>query len=275
MDIPHKGPSGIESQECIIFEIAALSRPSSIPGLMRIAGSQILATVLFLINIALKYFFRRVEPTLYRVVFLAVTPLPLSTVVTILSARCRIPSLFMHARASPEQISVLNRLECLQRLAMDLNSVFAPNPTSFTEPFFRNITHFEFLDSYDDSHPPDNLDAGLGLLPNLTHVAFNPATVTVAAELYTLVRANARLQCLVFFTEKDVMPETTGLWAFTGQIFGWTGSAVRLVTRTTGRLQKTSLLQSALVRLVVLDPGYRQGLEDVNCLKDHHTYSIH
>ncbi|KAJ7652679.1 hypothetical protein DFH06DRAFT_1093749 [Mycena polygramma] len=249
MDIPvsnHNGPAGFELRlppelECLIFEIAALSRPSSIPVLMRIARR-------------VKYW-QVVEPILYRVVFLAprsatkdslqrhledlplfsanallhkiemkspsffasavrhiffqfrVTPLPPSTVDTILSACCRISSLFMHARASSELLPVLNRLECLQRLAMDLNSIFAPNSISFTEPFFRNVTHLELLDSYDDSDPPANLDASLALLPHLTHVAFNPATYTVAAELYTLVRPNTRLQCLVFFTEKDAKPD--------------------------------------------------------------------
>ncbi|KAJ7615195.1 hypothetical protein DFH06DRAFT_1367255 [Mycena polygramma] len=226
--------------ECTIFEIAALSSPRSIPELMRMAQrvkawvEPILYHVVFLCapaSLSKQLIPRQVEgfPLIPRDLLLqairekppsssffssvvkhiylddppGAAPLQLSDVETILAACCRCSDLFVAwSQASLRFVPVLNRLECLRRLTVDLRSLFEFTPIDSAQPFLRNLTHLELLDSYELSGHP----AGLVLLPHLTHVAFNDA-IPSAAALHAGLQTNTRLQCIIFFSEEPVEPE--------------------------------------------------------------------
>ncbi|KAJ7602004.1 hypothetical protein DFH06DRAFT_1399769 [Mycena polygramma] len=138
-------------------------------------------------------------------------PLKLSQVETILSACSRLSSLFVSCSRvldSLQFIPVLDRLECLRHLSINLESLFEFTPINFAQPFLRNVTHLELSDIYYDlSDHPTGLVEGLALLPHLTHVGFYPVIPTAAA-LHALVRANIRLQCIVFLCDEKVEPES-------------------------------------------------------------------
>ncbi|KAJ7615768.1 hypothetical protein DFH06DRAFT_1013182 [Mycena polygramma] len=237
-------PAGVEPRlppelECIIFEMVALTSPTSIPELMRVAQrvkewvEPILYRVVFLSSptslitkqlilchiegfpliprdlllqlirvkppsffaSAVKHFFLDDSPT--------TLPLKLSDVDTILAACSRLSNLFVSwRRVSLQLVPTLNRLESLRRLTIDLESLFEFSAIDFTQPFLRNITYLELLDSYELSGHP----TGLALLPHLTHIAFNDMMPSVAA-MHAGVRTNTRLQCIVFFSEDRVEPE--------------------------------------------------------------------
>ncbi|KAJ7652668.1 hypothetical protein DFH06DRAFT_922916, partial [Mycena polygramma] len=185
--------------ECTIFEIAALSYPNGIPQLMLIAQrvrhwqvDPLLYRMVFLSpgSLTTQLPPRQIEgfpliprdhllqsivekqPSFFSAavkhIYLddpAVT-LPLE----FLAACSRLPNLFVSWReASLQFVPILNRLECLRRLTIDLESLFEFSPIDFAQPFLRNVTHLELLDSYELSGHP----TGLALLPHLTHIAFN------------------------------------------------------------------------------------------------------
>ncbi|KAJ7653630.1 hypothetical protein DFH06DRAFT_523853 [Mycena polygramma] len=218
--------------ECAIFELAALSRPSIIPTLVRIA----------------RRVKQWVEPILYRVVVLpgsrpqrqmdGFPPIPLDILLAIIAKRpsfvasavkhiflqngrrpllrakleiilascSSISSLFVHCSVPAESLPSLDKLETLHRLAADLDFPFSPSPINFDQPFLRNVTHLELLGSYNDSDLPADLGIGLSLLPHLTHAAFNAVAEAVPG-LHAIVRTNTHLQCIVFFTEEGVKPD--------------------------------------------------------------------
>ncbi|KAJ7895030.1 hypothetical protein B0H13DRAFT_1885754 [Mycena leptocephala] len=216
--------------ERIIFEIAALLEPANIPTLMRIAWR-------------VKHW---VEPLLYRVIFLSsnlsidnmhgfpVAPLDIwleviskksasfvessvshifletdseegreQSILDVILAP-RIKNLFCYDVSAPQYLPVLDGLQCLSHLTIDLRSLFAPGGIDFTAPLFRNLTHLELLDDCDGL--PSDIGAGLALIPNLTHVAFNP-TGGVGA-LHASVRTNMQLLCIVFFTFAETYPDS-------------------------------------------------------------------
>ncbi|KAJ7602246.1 hypothetical protein DFH06DRAFT_369329 [Mycena polygramma] len=221
-------PAGVDPRlppelECIIFEIAALTSPRSIPELMRVAqrvkawvepilyrvveGFPLIPRDLLLRTIQKKSptssFFSSVVKHIYLDNPPGAAPLQLSDVETILAACCRCSDLFVAwSQASLQFVPVLNRLECLRRLTIDLRSLFDFTPIDCTQPFLRNLTHLELLDSYELSGHP----AGLALLPHLTHLAFNDAIPTAAA-LHAGLQTNTHLQCLIFFSEEPMEPE--------------------------------------------------------------------
>ncbi|KAJ6505747.1 hypothetical protein C8R47DRAFT_1102329 [Mycena vitilis] len=224
--------------ECIIFETAALSSRSNIPGLLRVARrvkewvEPILYRVLFLSSptsptkrliprqvdgfpliprdlllqaIVKKHpsFFSAAVEHIYLDDPAATLSLQLSDVDTILSACSRLSNLFVAWReASLQFVPILNRLECLRRLTIDLESLFGSSPIDFTQPFLRNVTHLELMDSGELSGHA----TGLALLPHLTHIAFNDLWPTAPA-MHTRVRTNTRLQCIIFFSEDSVGPD--------------------------------------------------------------------
>ncbi|KAJ7615237.1 hypothetical protein DFH06DRAFT_1367299 [Mycena polygramma] len=220
-------PAGVEPRlppelECTIFEIAALTSPRSIPELMRVAqrvkackqltprqveGFPLIPRDLLLQAIREKPpssgFFSSVVKHIYLDDPPGAAPLQLSDVETILAACCRCSDLFVAwSQASLRFVPVLNRLECLRRLTVDLRSLFEFTPIDSAQPFLRNLTHLELLDSYELS----GHTAGLALLPHLTHVAFNDA-IPSAAALHAGLQTNMRLQCIIFFSEEPVEPE--------------------------------------------------------------------
>jgi hypothetical protein len=53
---------------------------------------------------------------------------------------------------------------------------------------------------------PSDIGAGLALIPNLTHVAFNP--IAGVGALHASVRTNMQLRCIVFFTLAETHPDS-------------------------------------------------------------------
>ncbi|KAJ7652664.1 hypothetical protein DFH06DRAFT_1048238, partial [Mycena polygramma] len=195
--------------ECTIFEMAALSCPSTIPALMRVAQrvrhwvEPILYRVVFMSSPSSstkQLLPRHIEgfpliprdlllqairdkppsffPSAVKHIFLddwpVTLPLQLSEVETILGACSRLSSLFgscPRTLNSLQFIPALDRLECLHHLFINLESLFEFTPIDFAQPFLRNVTHLELADiHYDFSNHPTGLGEGLALLPHLTHL---------------------------------------------------------------------------------------------------------
>jgi hypothetical protein len=116
----------------------------------------------------------------------------------------RVKNLFFFGNPTPECLPMLDRLQCLDCITIDLQSLFAPGAVDFMAPLFRNLTHLELLD--DCGGLPSNIGAGLALIPHLTHVAFNP--IGGIAALHASVRTNMRLRCIVFFTLAKTHPDS-------------------------------------------------------------------
>ncbi|KAJ7927172.1 hypothetical protein B0H13DRAFT_1446108, partial [Mycena leptocephala] len=187
-------PSLPSELECIIFQIAAFSRPQTIPSLMLIAQR-------------VKHW---VEPLLYRVLILSTNKsinthgFPFITIDALRSAIARKPPQFFEScvthiffgggaalgyndsdletilTACPRVMNVwvfspgvshriFNRLERLRHLAIQVLPLSAPHPIDFTAAIFRNVTHLHFTDS-SRNFPPD-IGARLALAPALTHIS--------------------------------------------------------------------------------------------------------
>ncbi|KAJ7023149.1 hypothetical protein C8F04DRAFT_1240318 [Mycena alexandri] len=205
--------------EWLVFEQAALSRPTGIPGLMLIAWR-------------VKNW---LEPLLYRIIIVGPALPPLGgfrTLTTdrlreimatkppsffqdsvkhlylrasgwdtgvdeILTTCCRLTSLFVQFRPA-KHIYVLNTQQCLRRLAVSIEQAFENHPADLPHPFFRNVTHLEVLDSSRVFKDLLTLVRRLALMPSLTHVAFNTAAYEI--EFYEALRADTRLHCVVFLS---------------------------------------------------------------------------
>ncbi|KAJ6474854.1 hypothetical protein C8R45DRAFT_873941 [Mycena sanguinolenta] len=216
-------PSLPSELECLIFQIAALSRPKTIPSLMLIAQR-------------VKHW---VEPLLYRVLVLSTnkslnTPgFPCITIDALRSAIARKPPHFFEScvthilfggdaalhnisdletilTACPRVVNVwfffpgfahrtrdsFNHLERLRHLAIEVMPLFEPHPIDFTAPMFRNVTHLHLSDS--GRKLPADIDARLVLAPALTHISCN-CRKGVAA-LHARIRTAVALRCIVVFT---------------------------------------------------------------------------
>jgi hypothetical protein len=101
---------------------------------------------------------------------------------------------FAPSHHNPEYLPILNRLECLHRLTLD-DALFGDEPFDFAQPLFRNLTHLEILDYYDDDMGA-NIGEGLGMVPHLTHLALNTTAADTA--MHPQIRAHSRLECIVF-----------------------------------------------------------------------------
>ncbi|KAJ6572437.1 hypothetical protein DFH09DRAFT_1461921 [Mycena vulgaris] len=214
-----------------IFEISALSRPSSIPNLMLIA----------------RHVKEWVEPLLYRIIFLSARndldgcppfsvdrlvdqieqkpaaffekavhhlfldnlnvtsehTLPESALATILSACCGVTDIFMNVSTAPT-LPLLGRITSLRRLGASMNKLFYGIPVDFTHGLFRHLTHLEVFDSVGDS---EVLWDGLSLIPNLTHFGFHSESLLAISG--RVMQTCPKLQYLVFVVlfEGDVMFE--------------------------------------------------------------------
>ncbi|KAJ6543054.1 hypothetical protein B0H19DRAFT_1172669 [Mycena capillaripes] len=204
--------------ECIIFEIAALSHPAAIPKLMLIAGrvkhwvEPLLYSVVFLPfdrrkrsdrrvygfpNVPVDILLTAIEnkpPVLLesavRHLFLDTTSSDLlpSAVNTILAACHHVTNLFVRPEP-PTDLSMLGRLLCLQRLAIDISEYF---PGTIDLAVFRDITHLDILDSRPRIH---DIWTALTPLPRLTHISFN--TLSFQTISPSMMRANTQLHCIV------------------------------------------------------------------------------
>ncbi|KAJ6533308.1 hypothetical protein DFH09DRAFT_1325811 [Mycena vulgaris] len=204
-------PPELERQ---IFEIAALSRPVTIPRPMLVAWR---------VN-------TWVEPLLYRIVFLTDTEgLPHFTfenilrlirekpagfmqksvrhlylwlqhkadMAVILPACTDVVSLFL-VPGGGEFYAALGDMRNVRRLAIEIGDLLMRQHFGFTHPFFHTITH---LEAFDDEKLPSSSWAGLTLAPYLTHFAFRNESETfldIAAD--TTLLAWPRLHCLVLLS---------------------------------------------------------------------------
>ncbi|KAJ6550155.1 hypothetical protein B0H19DRAFT_1265015 [Mycena capillaripes] len=209
--------------ERLIFELAAISRPTSIPKLM-------------LISWRVKEW---VEPLLYRVVLLAkkgtrMRGFPIFTVdrflqaiaakppgffnnavkhlflevgkiseaETILSACNHVTNLFA-SRVLGLDTPALWALRDLRRLTVDLGMFLERYTLECVSATFRNITHLELLNFWDDDWRVEDLWARLALIPHLTHISFNCAPDL--AGFYSALHTDKRLHYIVFLS---LVPET-------------------------------------------------------------------
>jgi hypothetical protein len=250
MTVPGFATLPLELQR-IIFEIAALSRPTEIPSQMRVAwrvkhwyGFHFI----LIISVSIKWR-ARVEPFLYRVILISPlsdteciqraegfpsirihpllekirakgVPFFRSSVTHIFFEHWLVPPLktvlegcplvktlyFAPPHHDPEYLPILNRLECLHRLTLD-DALFGDDPLDFSQPLFRNLTHLEISDYYDDDMGANIGEGlGMGMVPHLTHLAFN--TTEVDAGMHPQIRAHSRLKCIVFLISHSTARRT-------------------------------------------------------------------
>ncbi|KAJ6543043.1 hypothetical protein B0H19DRAFT_313538 [Mycena capillaripes] len=205
--------------EGLIFEIAALSHPASIPKLMLIAQrvkhwvEPLLYNVVYLPfdwrrrservcgfpHVPIDIFLAAIEdksPAFFesavRNLFLDTTAndLPQSAVSTILVACPHVTNLFARPEP-PTDLSVLGRLSCLRRLAIDISEYF---PGSIDLTVFGNLTHMDVLDS---KPKMQDIWMALAALPQLTHISFNSLLFRKLGP--STMRANTQLQCIVLW----------------------------------------------------------------------------
>lgn len=159
---------------------------------------------------------------------------------------------------NPEYLPILNRLESLYRLTLD-SVVFGDEPFDFSQPLFRNLTHLEILDYYDD-YMGANIGESLGMIPHLTHLALN--TTEVDPAMHPQIRANSHLKCIVFLichvtVKRKLLPDhhpdsdDDRFVLIQRRNFAAGGSAVRRVAVTTGNWPKSSSLRDVPRRLIV------------------------
>jgi hypothetical protein len=95
-------------------------------------------------------------------------------------------------------VRALLTLQYIRRFAVVI-WVFAKRYTIDNTPsVFRNITHLELLGTWWGHTDLNDVCVRLGLIPNLTHIAFNFAPPHEL--LYTTLRADTRLLCIVFLS---------------------------------------------------------------------------
>ncbi|KAJ6559826.1 hypothetical protein B0H19DRAFT_1145877 [Mycena capillaripes] len=210
--------------QCHIFELAALSRPVSIPKLMRVAKR-------------VKHW---VEPLLYRTLVFdsAIDEIPRCSLETLLLISRTKPASFLHAVRNvmgiylgPEEIHTIIRLcPCIHNLFAysELHSSTHPMPPEFyllplrqlfcyltdifrapeapTHPLFSRITHldvFHWLTESDDQALARW--ARLGELPSLTHLALNDGTsLAVCVRLLAV----CKFLCALLVLGDSLMPSS-------------------------------------------------------------------
>jgi hypothetical protein len=95
-------------------------------------------------------------------------------------------------------VRALLTLQYIQRLALVISTFLERYTIDNTPSVFRNITHLELLGSCWDHTDLNDVCVRLGLIPSLTHVAFNFAPLHEI--FYTTLRADMRLLCIVFLS---------------------------------------------------------------------------
>ncbi|KAJ7171311.1 hypothetical protein C8R46DRAFT_183995 [Mycena filopes] len=223
------GPQLPPDLERLIFELVALSHPTSIPTLMLVAWR-------------IKSW---LEPSLYRVLCVTTQKgrdsfpaIPVEVLLRALEARPPTPlmagveHLFFHrtpSRYSPSATlnalltacprittlsslvgygvspDALGSLRNLRRLAINVRDLFSPDAVDFAHPLFRNITHLELFDvlGQEESEAAYSSYATMATLPNLSHVAFNGPWLCRAMELLFQAHRGERLSCFVFLSSRE------------------------------------------------------------------------
>ncbi|KAJ7741788.1 hypothetical protein DFH07DRAFT_750830, partial [Mycena maculata] len=208
--------------ERTIFEVSALSRPTTIPNLMLVAqrvkiwvepllyhgillsdqDPRVIGFPGFTLDIVLraidekppgflKYAVKHLFLDLYRGSGSGQRMAPYLD--TIFKACTGITSLVAWAGVN-DNLSTLASLDSLHRLSIDMQEVFETNPQNcFAHPLFRNITHLEI-----NGCPHDEF-TGIALIPHLTHFAFSD--VGLCAVLRPAFHSCARLICIILVSE--------------------------------------------------------------------------
>ncbi|KAJ6564004.1 hypothetical protein B0H19DRAFT_1140186 [Mycena capillaripes] len=213
--------------ERIIFEIAALSEPTTIPKLMLIAWrvkdwlEPLLYRTVFLENpmstlllhaqnVGLPVLHEdhllgiiKTNPTFFqhavKHLFIGLS-VERSTVESVLTACTHITNLFAQFTPSDHMRS-LSALRDVRYLTIDIQAIVETVEIDILHSLFREVTHLELLLFTNVS--PDRLCDRLSLIPNLTHLALNsPLHVTVS---HAALQANAQLQCIIFLITAAVM----------------------------------------------------------------------
>ncbi|KAJ6550054.1 hypothetical protein B0H19DRAFT_1264917 [Mycena capillaripes] len=224
--------------ERMIFELAALSRSTNIPVLLRTAWrvknwvEPLLYRVVFLskgssqrpvpgfpsipVDILLDVIAKKppsffASATKYLFLHDGTENLQPSTVAAIVAACPRVTDLSGHFSSS-KVLCELGGLQCLRRLALHPDLLFAPSG-DFAHPFLRNITHLELFTTF---CRPADLCAGVALIPHLTHVSFN--NIFQVAEVQAMLREDVRLRCIVFLFLGPMHQYKRGDYTFTDDI---------------------------------------------------------
>ncbi|KAJ6556345.1 hypothetical protein B0H19DRAFT_1262415 [Mycena capillaripes] len=203
--------------ERVIFKIAALSRPVTIPKLMLVAwrvkewvgpllyrvvmvadrgtdmGGFPTCTVDLLLRVIADRspeFFHNATKHLFLEIDNA------SQADTILSACSGVTHLLMYDLDPP--VPALWALRHLRQLTLDFDIFMEPPIIGYVCATLRNLTHLTLCDLCDDDWRVEGLPARLALMPDLTHIAFDPAPVPY--ELYIAIQANTHLHYIVFLS---------------------------------------------------------------------------
>ncbi|KAF7340534.1 hypothetical protein MSAN_02124900 [Mycena sanguinolenta] len=217
---PHLPPE----LERTIFELAAISRPSSIPTLMLIAHrvKQWVEPLLYRVSFICRIIPGKMHdfPSLPLEVLLSAidkkppsffkwsvthiyleggsdTEPDLSVLPTILAACPRVVDLMFFGQSDTSYRVALDQLECLRRLTIEVEPLFAPNTIDFTVPLFHNVTHLELLDDCDEISA--DIGTALALAPALTHLSCARLFRLPVSIFHARIRAIATLQCIVYF----------------------------------------------------------------------------
>ncbi|KAJ7744023.1 hypothetical protein DFH07DRAFT_1063448 [Mycena maculata] len=217
MELSLPEPTLPRELERSIFEVSALSRPTTIPNLMLVAQRVKVWVEPFLYHgiilsdmdpvsgfpiFSLDVVLRAIDQKPPEFLKYAVKHLFLdvyrrydarqqtaSYLDTVLKACTGITSL-VASTGLIDNLSTLASLDSLRRLTIDLREVFETNPQNcFAHSLFRNITHLEIIEF------PNDQFTGITLIPHLTHFAFNDAGL--CATLRPAFHSCARLTCII------------------------------------------------------------------------------
>ncbi|KAJ6555993.1 hypothetical protein B0H19DRAFT_1151724 [Mycena capillaripes] len=204
-----------------IFEIAAVSHPTTIPTLMLKAGrvrdwiEPLLYRIVMITssrrricgfsNVPLEILLQviTIKPPSFlegiKYLLLADTFAP-SSVRAILAACRGVRHLMAHSHVPlTSHLNSLADLRCLTRLTVHIEELF-PRTIDFTHPLFRNVTHLELFDFPLRLNTSHALCIGLPLIPNLTHFAFNGESLTI--DLRPILSTTlSHLQCVAAVTQ--------------------------------------------------------------------------
>ncbi|KAJ7624113.1 hypothetical protein DFH06DRAFT_757114 [Mycena polygramma] len=213
--------------ERTIFELAALSHPTSIPKLMLIAWrikewvEPLLYRVVLVSAASDSYAEQRHFPVYTPAIMLrTITNKPpeflqlavkhlffeastqLTEVETILAACAGVTGLFVWV-APRSHLSALYDLRCLRRLTITATTLLDPPIIAFPA-VFQNITHLELLASRLPGFAEDALGKRLARVPHLTHVAFNTYLHGTASNIE--IWKDTRLTCIALLAPAGGRP---------------------------------------------------------------------
>ncbi|KAF7341679.1 hypothetical protein MSAN_02066200 [Mycena sanguinolenta] len=215
IEVATSGPRLPPELERVIFETAASEWPPMIPTTMLVAWrvKHWIEPLLYrLVHVSSALTQRRIFPVVpvdvllkaienqqsslleaVEYLFLQDIPASHSSMIlgTIFSACPRITHLFSMVPLR-SNLYTLSSIDCLRHLAFDALAPLSAEHFDFTHPLFRNVTHLQLLQR---GYGGTSRYSSLSAIPNLTHIAFNSATLAV--RLRTLLETLPRLQCIV------------------------------------------------------------------------------